>query len=260
MTGRPRLSCAVVTALGLTAWGCQLEPRASGQEGNLTDRHQVTERRAGPPPTTPAVAPPVEAPDDELLAEGRILYQQFNCAGCHAAGGGAIGPALMDDEWTYGSGLDNIFFTIVEGRPQGMPAFRGRIADGQVRTIARYVQSLSSVRTEPDPSPGATAGAAAPGALAEPSSAQRGREVFLQGPCALCHTIRGTPALATIGPDLTHLAGRTMIAAGTLQNTRGNLAGWILNPQNLKPGTKMPPTLLEAQDLHALLDYLESLK
>jgi cytochrome c oxidase subunit 2 len=51
-----------------------------------------------------------------------------------------------------------------------------------------------------------------------------------------------------------------MIAGGFLENTRGNLAGWILNPQNLKPGTKMPPTLLEVEELHPLLDYLESLK
>lgn len=256
----PRLSCAVAAALGLTAMGCQRDARAAGQAGHLTDRHQVTDRRAGPPPRTPAVETRIEPQDDEILAEGRILYQQFNCAGCHAAGGGAIGPALMDDEWTYGSGLDNIFFTIVEGRPQGMPAFRGRIADGQIRTIARYVQSLSGPRPDPAPATEPAAGAAAPAEPAGGSAVQRGRDVFLQGPCALCHTIQGTQALATIGPDLTHLASRTMIAAGTLENTRGNLAGWVLNPQNLKPGTKMPPTLLEPPDLHALLDYLESLE
>jgi len=76
----------------------------------------------------------------------------------------------------------------------------------------------------------------------------------------MCHTIRGTLALAIVGPDLTHIASRETLAAGTLPNTRGNLAGWILNPQNLKPGTKMPPTHLEPQDLHALVDYLETLK
>lgn len=91
-------------------------------------------------------------------------------------------------------------------------------------------------------------------------SIERGREVFLTGPCAMCHTIQGTSAGSRVGPDLTHLATRTMIAAGTLPNTRGHLAGWILNPQNLKPGTKMPPTLLESQDLHSLLAYLETLR
>jgi cytochrome c oxidase subunit 2 len=76
----------------------------------------------------------------------------------------------------------------------------------------------------------------------------------------MCHAISGTPAGSRIGPDLTHLASRRTIAAGTLPNTRGNLAGWILDPQRTKPGTRMPPTQLEPADLHALLAYLESLK
>jgi mono/diheme cytochrome c family protein len=252
-----RLMLAAVAVLGVA---CERQPRVTPPAGNLTERHQVTERRAGPPPATPP--PPAaerrEQPDEETLAEGRILYNQYNCSGCHAAGGGAIGPALIDDEWIYGDGLDNIFYTIVEGRPQGMPAFRGRIPDGQIRTIAQFVQSLTA---PPDAAPSGNP-SAAPAEAPAPTvtSVERGREVFLQGPCALCHTIRGTQALATIGPELTHIASRTMIAGGTLPNNRGNMAGWILNPQNLKPGTKMPPTLLEAEQLHALLDYLESLK
>jgi cytochrome c oxidase subunit 2 len=63
-----------------------------------------------------------------------------------------------------------------------------------------------------------------------------------------------------VGPDLTHLASRLTIAAGTLPNTRGNLAGWIVNPQSIKPGTRMPPNQLQPADLQALLAYLESLK
>jgi cytochrome c oxidase subunit 2 len=91
------------------------------------------------------------------------------------------------------------------------------------------------------------------------STLRRGQQVFLTGPCVMCHTIRGTIALARAGPDLTHLASRSTIAAGTLPNTRGNLGGWILNPQNLKPGTQMPATLLPPEDLHALVAYLETL-
>jgi mono/diheme cytochrome c family protein len=248
---------AVVLAAAVFALGCQRQPPANAQIGNVTDRHQVSERRAGPPAkTTPVPAAPTAKPDEEQLAEGRQLYNQYNCSGCHASGGGAIGPALMDDEWIYGRSLDNIFFTIVEGRPQGMPSYRGRIADGQIRTIAAYVASLS---TPEEALPTASTGAR-DDPSSQLSSVERGREVFLQGPCALCHTIRGTRALATVGPDLTHVASRTTIAGGLFPNTRGNLAGWILNPQNLKPGTKMPPTLLEAGELHALLDFLESLK
>jgi cytochrome c oxidase cbb3-type subunit III len=77
------------------------------------------------------------------ISEGKRLYENFNCAGCHAHGGGGMGPALMDEAWIYGSQPRNIFATIVEGRPNGMPAFRDRITDTQVWQIVAYVQSLS---------------------------------------------------------------------------------------------------------------------
>jgi cytochrome c oxidase subunit 2 len=96
----------------------------------------------------------------------------------------------------------------------------------------------------------------------EPSNElqKRGQTVFLSSPCILCHTIEGTLAQARMAPDLTHLASRATIAAGTLPNSRGNLGGWILDPQGVKPGVAMPPTALGASDLHALLAYLESLQ
>jgi cytochrome c oxidase subunit 2 len=87
-----------------------------------------------------------------------------------------------------------------------------------------------------------------------------GQEVFLSKGCVLCHTVRGTPAGSGVGPDLTHLASRTTIAAGTLPNTRGHLAGWVLDPQSIKPGARMPPNQLNPGELHALLAYLESLE
>jgi cytochrome c oxidase subunit 2 len=92
------------------------------------------------------------------------------------------------------------------------------------------------------------------------SVADRGREVFLTGQCAMCHAITGTSAGSRNGPDLTHLASRRTIAAGTLPNTRGALAGWIVDPQRVKPGTHMPPNQLSPPDLDALLTYLQSLK
>ena len=92
------------------------------------------------------------------------------------------------------------------------------------------------------------------------SSAQRGQEVFLASSCVMCHAIKGTPAGSRVGPDLTHLASRRTIAAGTLPNTRGNLAGWIVDPQSIKPGTLMPSNNLSPDDLQALLSYLETLR
>src|SRR5947209_7544485 len=76
-------------------------------------------------------------------AEGKRLFDQFNCSGCHAHGGGGMGPPLMDDKWTYGSEPANIFESIVEGRPNGMPAWRNKIADQQVWELVAFIQSMS---------------------------------------------------------------------------------------------------------------------
>ena len=89
---------------------------------------------------------------------------------------------------------------------------------------------------------------------------QRGQQVFLSEKCVMCHAIQGTDAGSRVGPDLTHFASRTTLAAGTMPNTRGHLAGWVLDPQKIKPGAAMPANLLAADDLRALLDYLESLR
>jgi cytochrome c oxidase subunit II len=97
---------------------------------------------------------------------------------------------------------------------------------------------------------------------AEPAQAdeRRGRDVFLAGTCVMCHTVQGTPAQGRYGPDLTHLASRPTLAAGTLPNTRGHLAAWIVDPQSIKPGTNMPANVLPPEDLQALLAYLTSLR
>jgi len=79
------------------------------------------------------------------ISEGKRLYDWFNCSGCHAQGGGAIGPPLMDDRWIYGSDPSNIFATIVEGRPNGMPSFGGKIPNYQVWQIAAFVRSMSGL-------------------------------------------------------------------------------------------------------------------
>lgn len=100
----------------------------------------------------------------------------------------------------------------------------------------------------------------APAAEPATDGQRRGQQVFLSSPCATCHTIRGTAAGARNGPDLTHLASRRFIAAATLPNTRGHLAGWILDAQGIKPGSRMPPNPLAPADLHALLEYLETLR
>ncbi|HET7234261.1 MAG TPA: c-type cytochrome [Longimicrobium sp.] len=79
------------------------------------------------------------------VSEGKRLFRQFNCSGCHGQGGGAIGPALMDGAWIYGSAPDRIYASIVEGRPNGMPSFRGRISNTQLWQLVAYVRSMSGL-------------------------------------------------------------------------------------------------------------------
>jgi cytochrome c oxidase cbb3-type subunit 3 len=120
------------------------------------------------PPATSLVSqdtlqPGVPSPDRDVdnksernaydLSEGKRLFESWNCSGCHSHGGGGMGPALMDSEWIYGSDPENIVATIVEGRPNGMPSFRGRITDQQLWQVAGYVRALAGL-TPKAPSPG----------------------------------------------------------------------------------------------------------
>ena len=99
-------------------------------------------------------------------------------------------------------------------------------------------------------------------AEAAPATAtgSRGEQVFQQQACSNCHQIRGTSAAGQVGPDLTHVAARATLAAGTIPNDRAHLLQWIRDPQHDKPGAKMPQLPLSGADLNALVDYLEGLK
>lgn len=90
--------------------------------------------------------------------------------------------------------------------------------------------------------------------------AQRGKVLFQSTSCAMCHAVQGTPAQGRHAPDLTHVASRQTLAAGTLPNTPEALAGWIADPQKHKPGTNMPATPLSPQDLQAIVAYLGGLR
>jgi cytochrome c oxidase cbb3-type subunit 3 len=126
--------------------GCEREARPFQSLPVASARAQrVTET-----PLHPADAPPPATGQNSPfrqnaygIAEGKRFYGYYNCSGCHANGGGGMGPALMDDRWIYGYEAANIFQSIVEGRPNGMPAFRNKIADQQVWMIVAYVQSMS---------------------------------------------------------------------------------------------------------------------
>lgn len=88
----------------------------------------------------------------QALATGKRLFGWYNCNGCHASGGGGSGPALMDDVWIYGSEPLNIYQTIHDGRPNGMPAFGGRVPEDQIWQLVAYVRSLAGLGSQ-DASP-----------------------------------------------------------------------------------------------------------
>lgn len=99
-------------------------------------------------PASPARHTDARGPDDGnayAVSEGKRLYNQMNCSGCHFQGGGGIGPPLMDAAWIYGSAPQNIFETIVQGRPNGMPSFGGKLGDDQVWQLVAYVRSMSGL-------------------------------------------------------------------------------------------------------------------
>ena len=128
----PELVILACAAFGLI--GCERELRHTEGPSNLSMLS------ASQPPEDYARTYEHNA---EAISEGRRLFAWFNCNGCHSEGGGAIGPALMDEQWIYGGEPENIYATIVEGRPNGMPSFRSRIPEQQLWQLVAYVRSLS---------------------------------------------------------------------------------------------------------------------
>ena len=144
-----RADLALAAAAALLLAGCDREERQSrGQplpSGVPAAGTQPTIYPGGPPGQTTTAN--LRAADYERnsyhISQGQQLFAQMNCVGCHQHGGGGIGPALMDDEWRYGGSMEQIASTIVEGRPNGMPSWRGKLTENQVWELAAFVRSLS---------------------------------------------------------------------------------------------------------------------
>jgi cytochrome c oxidase cbb3-type subunit 3 len=129
---------------GLLIAGCERESRPFARLVEVAGRAPAESQSplyAGAPAPPPGASP--FGRSGWGISEGKLLFSAYNCVGCHAHGGGGIGPALMDDEWRYGFDPAGIFSTIVEGRPNGMPSYRNKIPDYQVWQLVAYVQSLS---------------------------------------------------------------------------------------------------------------------
>jgi cytochrome c oxidase cbb3-type subunit 3 len=114
---------------------------------------------ASAPSVAASVVVPMQRVDNRyesnayMVSQGKRLFRWYNCSGCHSNGGGGMGPALMDDKWIYGSAPAQVAASILQGRPNGMPSFAGRIPEDQVWQIVAYVRSMSGqVRADVAPS------------------------------------------------------------------------------------------------------------
>jgi cytochrome c oxidase cbb3-type subunit 3 len=138
--------------------GCRREKRILHVDAPETDRRQnvrVSSLEPGPQASDSSAPPDSSMPaiDTALhfaemaytLNTGKQLFSQMNCVGCHAHGGGGMGPALMDSVWIYGNAPSQLFATISQGRPNGMPAFGRRIPSYQIWELVAYVRSMSGL-------------------------------------------------------------------------------------------------------------------
>jgi cytochrome c oxidase cbb3-type subunit 3 len=128
---------------------------ASGCERERREYHSSPTERAAAHPRLSTLQPGerLTSPLDPVgthyennayhINQGSRLVRWFNCNGCHANGGGSIGPALMDGQWRYGGRIDQIHASILEGRPNGMPAWRGKLTDQQAWQLSAYIRALS---------------------------------------------------------------------------------------------------------------------
>lgn len=143
---RGALSTALVAAL-VTVAACKREERRFIEvPPTATPSSPLTISGLQPGPSF--ITATVESPYDDIaysVAQGKKLFSTMNCSGCHAHGGGSIGPALMDDQWIYGSGPEQIFASIAQGRPNGMPTWKYKLSTQQIWELVSYVRSLSGL-------------------------------------------------------------------------------------------------------------------
>ena len=135
----------LLVSLAVTTIGCEREtrryhelPASASRPGQIA----ISELEPGGRTTRAPVLSPYQE-NAYGIAEGKRLYTTFNCNGCHAQGGGGIGPALMDEKWIYGGQPDQIYSSIAQGRPDGMPSFGSRVPSQQIWQLVAYVQTLS---------------------------------------------------------------------------------------------------------------------
>lgn len=138
----------IALLLALALVGCKREARETRLDPPVAEalgevRVMANGISGQPPPVNAAQGEPYRN-NAYQLAQGKRLYEWFNCQGCHADGGGASGPALMNGWWRYGPDAVSIFVTLRDGRPNGMPSYRDRLTTEQIWQLTGYLQSLGA--------------------------------------------------------------------------------------------------------------------
>jgi mono/diheme cytochrome c family protein len=190
------------------------------------------------------------------ISAGRAIFEHYNCSGCHFHGAGGMGPPFINGgHWIYGGKLDQIFASIYQGRPNGMPSWGRTIPVQEIWEIASYVKALSAPTLEgptlpplPKPKPEVPGG-----------NAKNGMALIESHGCGSCHEIPGIKdANGTVGPPLNNIAQRAVIA-GVMPNSMPNMIAWIENPQAIVPGNAMPNLGLNDNDARDIATYLSTL-
>lgn len=177
--GRAPAVPALLLAAALVAVpaGCDREERAYRSiptAESSASAVRLVGNTPGPRRPDPEIAGPYRA-NAWGIAQGKKLYGWYNCVGCHAHGGGGMGPPLLDEEWIYGSDAEEIYASIAQGRPNGMPAFGGLVPADQIWQLVAYVQSMSGmVRHDAAPGRADAMHVAEPELLREPPEAIEG--------------------------------------------------------------------------------------
>ena len=146
---RLALTAGLVVAAALVLASCEREsrrfrdlPPGANAENLVVQNEQL---QPGPMLRSPVAQHPYER-NAWAIAEGKTLYNNMNCAGCHSPrGGGNIGPSLIDSAWIYGVAPENLFQTIEQGRPRGMPAFRGRMGNTDIWKVVAYIRAMNGL-------------------------------------------------------------------------------------------------------------------
>ncbi len=126
----------------MPAWGQQASLPGAQSGPGFVAVSKLFPGGGSPPPEDPVANMYQNNP--QAIADGQRLFDWYNCSGCHFHGAGGMGPALMDNQWRYGGRLDQIFASIAQGRPNGMPSWHGKIPDAQIWELAAFVRSLST--------------------------------------------------------------------------------------------------------------------